>query len=424
MRVPVITVALLVAGLCAALPSAPAQAQVVATVDGKPITEADLRLAEREVGAGLDLAPEERRRILVEAVIQRQALAAAAEQAKLDAGQEFEERLAYARRSVLQRLLIEKHAKEAAAEADARRIYGEQSAAMTPEEEVRVRHILVDSQAVAEVARTNIMAGADFAALARALSADQATAPRGGDLGWRTRSELPVKLAAAAFALQKPDELSAPVPTDEGWHILRLEGRRLRTVPEFAVLKDHIIRILVRNKAQELARDLRRKVSVTYLDPELTPVAATDAAPRAAPPAGTATAATPAPPAPVAAPVSMSAAAKASYWLHDGSRMKLLAEGERVVVQFETPRGGLDDSGIASGTLLFQGSRHGKTYTGEAYAFAPRCGARAFAVTGESSPDDKSFSLRGSVPVVDAICTVEGTRDDALVFEYAGPAGQ
>jgi peptidyl-prolyl cis-trans isomerase C len=280
MRVTVITVAALAAGLCAAVPSVLAQDPVVvAMVNGKPITEADLRLAEREFSANLDGTPQERRRLLVEVLIQRQALAAEAEQASLHAGQDFEERLAYARRSVLQQLLIEKRAREAATEAEARRIYDEQAAAMKPEEEVRVRHILVDSPAVAEVARTNIIAGADFAALARALSADQATALRGGDLGWRTRSELPVKLAAAAFALQKKDELSAPVPTDEGWHIVRLEERHMRTVPEFAVLKDHIIRILVTNKAQELARGLRSKATITYLYPELKPVVTTDAAP-------------------------------------------------------------------------------------------------------------------------------------------------
>jgi peptidyl-prolyl cis-trans isomerase C len=286
MRVFLVIAAVLGAGLCSALPSAPAQAQVVATVDGQPITEADLRLADREVGAGLKLAPQERRRVLLEILIQRQALAAAAEQASLHAGRDFDERLAYARRSVLQQLLIEKHAKEAATEAAARRIYDQQSAAMKPEEEVRVRHILVDSQAVAEVARRNIIGGADFAALAKALSADQATAVRGGDLGWRTRNELPVKLAAAAFALRKKADLSAPVQTDQGWHLIRLEERRQRTVPEFDVLKDHILRILMRNKAKELARDLRNKATVTYLDAELKPVAATDATPitPAAPP--------------------------------------------------------------------------------------------------------------------------------------------
>ena len=50
-----------------------------------------------------------------------------------------------------------------------------------------------------------------------------------------------------------------------------LEERRLRSVPAFAELKDHIVRILVRNKAKELARDLRRKAKVDYLDPTLKP---------------------------------------------------------------------------------------------------------------------------------------------------------
>jgi peptidyl-prolyl cis-trans isomerase C len=143
---------------------------------------------------------------------------------------------------------------------------------MLEEDEVRVRHILVESEAVAEVVHGEIVGGADFGTLAKALSTDRETAQLGGGLGWRVKGELPDKLATAAFALQKKGDLSPPIETDAGWHVLQLEDRRLRTVPEFSALKDQIIRTLVRNKAQELVRRLREKAAIVYLDPGLKPV--------------------------------------------------------------------------------------------------------------------------------------------------------
>jgi hypothetical protein len=187
----------------------------------------------------------------------------------------------------------------------------------------------------------------------------------------------------------------------------------LRTVPEFSALKDQIIRTLVRNKAQELVRRLREKAAIVYLDPGLKPVdAVTPAASRPANPT-------------VAAPKSTSpaTAAKVSYWLHDGSIMKLFADGERIIVQFDAPRGGLDDAGIKSGTVLFQGTKRGNTYAGEASTFSPRCGARAFSVTGETSADYKRFSLHGQVMVLDANCNYASTQDETLTFDYVSASG-
>jgi peptidyl-prolyl cis-trans isomerase C len=424
MKVTAIGAAVVGAGLFVAASFTPTQAQVIATVDGKSITEADLRLAEREVGANPGLAPEERRRVLVELVIHRQVLAAAAEQAKLHADKDFDHRLAYARRTLLQQLFVEKHARDAVSEADARRIYDEQAAAIKPEEEVRVRHIVVGSEVKAKELRAVLVKGADFATLAKAQSTDPRSAQQGGGMGWRTNPELPDTLAAAAFALQKQGDLTAPVRTDAGWHLVQLEERRMRTVPAFAELKDHIIGILAQEKARELALDLRSKAKVAYHDPTLKPQAATVTPPAIPSRTAAAVDAAPAPPAPAAPAIAISAAAKASHWRHDGSLMKLYADGERIVLQFEKPREGLDASGIKPGTQLFHGTRRGKTYSGEAITFSPQCGARKFPVTGQAAADGNSFKVLGMRPVLAAGCNVANERSEVLVFEYVGPAAR
>lgn len=265
--------AIVAAGLCAPAASVVAEERTLVTVDGKPITETDLRLAEREIGANPNVAPKDARRLLIELLIQRQVLAAAAEADQLQTGTDFDQRIAYARRSVLQDLFLEKQARATVTEADAKRVYDEQANSIKPEEEVWARHILLEREAAARTLRERIAKGADFQTQAKTVSADLQTARDGGDLGWRTRGELPDELAAAAFELQNKGDLSPPVQTQAGWHLIFLEQRRMRALALFAELKDSIIDILVKNKASELARGLREKADVVYDDASLKPVA-------------------------------------------------------------------------------------------------------------------------------------------------------
>ena len=103
-------------------------------------------------------------------------------------------------------------------------------------EQVKVRHILLPVaadgsddaavQAKAQALLAQLRGGADFAALAREYSSDKGSASRGGELGWFARGRMVPAFEAAAFALQKPGELSAPVKTQYGWHIIELLDRR------------------------------------------------------------------------------------------------------------------------------------------------------------------------------------------------------
>ncbi len=95
-------------------------------------------------------------------------------------------------------------------------------------EEVRVRQVLFegeDARGRAEQARQALQGGADFGDLARERSQDEATRALGGDLGFLPRGRLQPQLDAAAFALQ-PGELSEPIETPQGIHLLRVEERR------------------------------------------------------------------------------------------------------------------------------------------------------------------------------------------------------
>jgi hypothetical protein len=116
-----------------------------------------------------------------------------------------------------------------------------------PGSEIRTRQILLAvahnaSEARRQSARDSILAlhariveGADFEALAREYSQDPRTAPQGGDMGFFGRGEMMPPFEAAAYALE-PGEVSAPVETSYGWHLIRLEERRTPTLAQFRQL--------------------------------------------------------------------------------------------------------------------------------------------------------------------------------------------
>jgi len=94
----------------------------------------------------------------------------------------------------------------------------------TEAEQVHARHILLDSEAAAQEVLALLEQGADFVAVTREHSLDEATKDNGGDLGWFPRRLVPPELESAAFALQ-PGQVSGVVRLGDGYHILQVVER-------------------------------------------------------------------------------------------------------------------------------------------------------------------------------------------------------
>lgn len=247
----------------------PAGDKVVATVDGKAITEADLKLADTEVGAELgQLPPEVKRRALVEYLVDNQLFANAAEAAKLGDTDEFKKYMAYLRERALREQFFEKTLKGSVNADEAKKIYDMRIAQLKPEIEFAARHILVDSEEKAKELRAKVIAGEDFAKLAGENSTDPVSKKDGGFLGYFGMGQMVPEFEAAVAKLQK-GEISEPVKTAYGWHVIKLEDRRNKAPPAFDQVKDTIINSLAVRKAQEKSAELREKAKVEYVDPEL-----------------------------------------------------------------------------------------------------------------------------------------------------------
>ena len=246
-----------------------AQDSVVAKVDGKTITEADMRLAEAEIGSDLGSLPDAtKRRVLLEFLIENQLFADAAEKQKLSAGSSFDERMQYWRRRALRDVYFDKSVKDTVDDAETKRFYERQVGALKAEDEVRARHILVESKDKARELHEKILHGADFAALAREHSKDPGSKDQGGELGFFSRGQMVPQFEEAAFRL-KAGEVGEPFETQFGWHIVKVDERRQRTAPTFEDVKDRVRASMIHQKAQQIAGELRGKAQIEYIDPDI-----------------------------------------------------------------------------------------------------------------------------------------------------------
>ena len=136
---------LLVAAFVACVPfTASADDVVVAQINGVDIKQSDLDFAASEVGAQLaNFPPEDRRRMLLQFVMENELMAEAATKAGLDSGQSFEDRLKYHRRRALRDAYFDKSVRNAVPDEEAKKVYDAKVAGMKPEEEIHARHILV-----------------------------------------------------------------------------------------------------------------------------------------------------------------------------------------------------------------------------------------------------------------------------------------
>lgn len=147
------------------------------------------------------------------------------------------------------------------------RLYSRQADVTRLGDEVRARHIVVETGEEAEEIITLIEGGADFGALARERSIDRATAPVGGEVGWFTRAMMTPAFSRAAFAA-KPGELAPAFQTEFGWHILEVLDRRSTDSVPLTQVQDSIEEFLRMRTIETSLRELEEESQVVYFRPE------------------------------------------------------------------------------------------------------------------------------------------------------------
>lgn len=261
-------IALFAAASLYSLAAHAAPGTVVAKVNGQDITEAEIEFADAEIGSELAGVPDDRRRrLLVEYLIEAHLMAEAAEKSGLAKGEDFEARVKYYRLRAVRDAYFEKQVRDAVPDSEAKALYDERVKNLPNQQEVRARHILVETEDEAKNIRKELESGGDFAELAQKYSKDRG-GQDGGDLGYFTRGQMVKPFEDAAFSLAT-GVLSEPVKSDFGWHIIKVEDKRDREPPAFEQVKDQIASSLIQSKLQALVQGLRADAKIELVDASL-----------------------------------------------------------------------------------------------------------------------------------------------------------
>lgn len=228
---------------------------VAAEVDGTPIYVSDVRregVAQGLIDRGDPLGPgSPLYEQLLDELVDQRLLALEGMRRGLDDTDESRRRIAAARERILGNILVETVVDGAVTEDAVRRMYEEQVELVELGDEVRARHILVDSLSEAEDIVEQLRQGADFAQLALDRSRDQTTRLEGGDLGYFTPDMVTAAFSRAAFDTPV-GEISPPFRSEYGWHVLKVEDRRAEDPPTFEDMRPRIVRFMTFDEIQRL----------------------------------------------------------------------------------------------------------------------------------------------------------------------------
>lgn len=246
---------------------APTEDAVVAKVNGYEIKASEVRLAADDLPQLSEVAPQLRYAFVVEYLIERHLMAQAAVKDQIADTDEYKRRLAFYQAKALRDAYFNEKIRPTIKDEEVRKIYDEQAAKVNSVERVHARHILVDTEEQAKDALAKIKGGANFEDLAKQVSKD-GSAQYGGDLDFFSADEMVPEFSKAAFALQ-PGQISDPVKTDYGWHVIKVVERKLGGAEPFDKVKGGLTMIVLRQKVQDKVAELRKTSEVEMVDPDL-----------------------------------------------------------------------------------------------------------------------------------------------------------
>lgn len=254
--------------------------KVLAKVADREIREKDIDQVIRMMGpqgAMMYDNPQGRRAVLDELVSMHLFALKGAEE-KLDQTPEFKTAVETFRNQSLARAAIDASLKDVTvSDEEAKKFYDEHPDQFTQPERVHVRHVLISddvtsADAIAKI-QADLEAGVSFDEVAKSRSLCPSAA-QGGDLGEVSKGQMVPEFEAAAFALKNPGDLSEPVKTQFGWHIIRLEGRTPSSVEPFDTVKPQLVQYLTNEKKGEAFKNavegLKKTYKVEMLVPEET----------------------------------------------------------------------------------------------------------------------------------------------------------
>ena len=185
----------------------------------------------------------------------------AAKKAKLADDKEVKEKLAKAQERIMQDVYLTREVGSKITTDAVQARYNKLAGEYKPQTELKARHILVATEAEAKSIAEQLKKGGDFAKLAKEKSTDKSSAENGGDLGFFTADQVVEPFSKTAFAL-KDNEVSAPVQSQFGWHVIQALSRRDTKMPSLDDARSDVQRILADEMINGLFAKLRKEAKI------------------------------------------------------------------------------------------------------------------------------------------------------------------
>ena len=248
------------------------ETKIVATVDGKPIFLSEI------IGMAQRL-PEQYRKMSLEAVypslltraIDSKLVTLEGRRAGFSKDPDVKKRLLDVEDQIISEIFLTKTIGSQVTEKALQKIYSETKSEMASGDQIKARHILLDSEEKAMEIIKKLQAGGEFAKLASEYSTGPSAAS-GGDLGWFGEGQMVPGFSKAAFALNPGDIVTKPVKTQFGWHIILVEDRKVSAPPSFDEAKEQLASTMSQKLLKELIETLRTKAKIVRFQADGTPI--------------------------------------------------------------------------------------------------------------------------------------------------------
>lgn len=248
-----------------------ADTTVVATIDGEKITRAELEALKQQMAAQypqLGQVPLDAvYKGLLDRAIDQRLMEKEARKAKLQNDADVKAQLKDVESELIRRAWLSKTVEKRVTDDKVKAAYDQMVKSTPDEEEVRARHILVETEDKAKDLIGKLNGGAKFEDVAKAESKDPGAA-NGGDLGFFRKGDMVPEFSEAAFGMKAGELSKAPVKTQFGWHIIKVEERRKMQPPKLEDVAAQLRGEVAQAEAAAVIKDLRDKAKVETFNPD------------------------------------------------------------------------------------------------------------------------------------------------------------
>jgi peptidyl-prolyl cis-trans isomerase C len=244
---------------------------VVAVVNGKEIKRSAVIELQQSIPQARQLPLEQIYPQLLDQAVVNELILGEAKKAKTENDPKVKEAFTEAQNNILRNAWLSKKIEGDITDAQVKARYDELLKTAQPEEQVHARHILVDSEDAAKAVLADLKAGTSFEDEAKAKSKDPSAKTNGGDLGFITKGETVAEFSDAAFKLKPGETTQTPVKTQFGYHIIKVDDRRMAPPPSFDEAKGQVRRELAQADAAKVLDGLKKGAAVKRFKLDGTP---------------------------------------------------------------------------------------------------------------------------------------------------------